>query len=157
MLNIILECLLKWFAPIFVFTTEEIHSLVSKEDHSIHELEFPKVPKKWEDIKLNEKWKSLFKIKQEANIAIEEKRFSKEIGSSLEADIEITINNKDFKLLEGIDLAEYFITSKAKKIKSSNDNDKTKILVKKANGEKCPRCWKVAEHNCERCKSVLNK
>ena len=156
-LNIILECLLKWFAPIFVFTTEEIHSLVSKEDHSIHELEFPKVPKKWEDIKLNEKWKSLFKIKQEANIAIEEKRSSKEIGSSLEADIEITINNKDFKLLEGIDLAEYFITSKAKKIKSSNDNDKTKILVKKANGEKCPRCWKVAEHNCERCKSVLNK
>ena len=27
-LNIILECLLKWFAPIFVFTTDEIHGLI---------------------------------------------------------------------------------------------------------------------------------
>ena len=32
---------------------------------------------------------NLFKIKQEANIAIEEKRAKKEIGSSLEAEIKI--------------------------------------------------------------------
>ena len=30
-LNIILDCLLKWFAPILVFTTDEIYSLVSKD------------------------------------------------------------------------------------------------------------------------------
>ena len=29
-LNIILESLLKWFAPILVFTSEEIYSLISK-------------------------------------------------------------------------------------------------------------------------------
>ena len=38
---------------------------------------------------LNDKWRKLFKIKQEANIAIEEKRSNKEIGSSLEAEIKI--------------------------------------------------------------------
>ena len=154
-LNILLECLLKWFAPIFVFTTEEIYSLINKEDHSIHELTFPELPKNWENNKLNEKWKSLFKIKQDANIAIEEKRFSKEIGSSLEADIEISINKKDYELLEGLDLAEYFITSKAKKIKSSDDKNETKILVKRASGNKCSRCWKIVDHKCKRCESVL--
>ena len=74
-------------------------------------------------MKLNNKWEKLFKIKQEANIAIEEKRSNKEIGSSLEAEIKLTVM-KNFELLEGLDLAEYFITSKAEKIKS----DKKKKL-----------------------------
>ena len=99
--------------------------------------------------------KELFKIKQEANIAIEEKRASKEIGSSLEADLKITTNNKNFELLEGIDLAEYFITSKAKKIKSKNDEE-LKIEVSKSKGNKCPRCWKILDNKCERCEKVSN-
>ena len=74
-LNIILESLLKWFAPILVFTTEEIYSLVNKDNsESIHENNFVKIPSSWKNDKLNEKWSNLFKIKQEANIAIEEKR-----------------------------------------------------------------------------------
>ena len=153
-LNLILECLLKWFSPIFVFTTEEIYSLLNKGDESIHESVFPNIPKKWKNEKLNEKWKSLFKIKQEANIAIEEKRANKEIGSSLEADLEITINKKEFDLLDGLDLPEYFITSNATKIKSKNDQDKTKIVVKKSIGKKCPRCWKILKNKCSRCASI---
>jgi len=155
-LNLILECLLKWFAPIFVFTTEEIYSLVSKNEQSIHELTFSEIPQNWENKELDKKWKSLFKIKQEANIAIEEKRSSKEIGSSLEAQLEISINKKEFSLLEGLDLAEYFITSSVKKFVNKTDQDKTKMLVKKALGEKCPRCWKVLETTCERCEKILN-
>ena len=154
-LNIILECLMKWFAPIFVFTTEEIYSLINKENQSIHELTFPSIPKKWENEKLNQRWKSLFKIKQEANIAIEEKRSSKEIGSSLEADLEIKTNKEQFNLLEGLDLAEYFITSKARKIKNSKEDEETKITVKKAIGDKCTRCWKVLSQKCSRCEEVV--
>ena len=46
-LNIILESLLKWFAPILVFTTEEIYSLINKNnDESIHEKNFVKIPAK---------------------------------------------------------------------------------------------------------------
>ena len=132
MLNIILECLLKWFAPILVFTTDEIYSLVVKIKKIFMNIIFPEIPKKWENKSLNEKWLQLFKIKQEANIAIEEKRASKEIGSSLEAELKIITDNENFKLLEGIDLAEYFITSKAKKIKSDNKNERIKIEVSKA-------------------------
>ena len=36
-LNIILESLITWFAPILVFTTEEIFSLIDKNKTSIHE------------------------------------------------------------------------------------------------------------------------
>ncbi len=154
-LNLILECLLKWFAPIFVFTTEEIYSLISKNKQSIHELEFSKIPKNWENKDLDQKWVSLFKIKQEANIAIEEKRSSKEIGSSLEAEIEISADKKYFDLLEGLDLAEYFITSKASKIKSENSKEEFKITVKKAVGEKCLRCWKILDKKCERCARLV--
>ena len=47
-LNIILDCLLKWFAPILSFTTEEIFKLLNKEnDNSIHLKQFPKIKKNW--------------------------------------------------------------------------------------------------------------
>ena len=93
-LNIILESLLKWFAPILVFTTDEIFSLVKKNKGSIHEESFVEIPNSWENKALNEKWSELFKIKQEANVAIEEKRADKVIGSSLEADIKISASKK---------------------------------------------------------------
>ena len=152
-LNIILESLLKWFAPILVFTTEEIFSLLNKEGESIHESQFVKIPNKWENKDLNFKWNSLFKIKQEANIAIEEKRSNKIIGSSLEADLVITADNSNYKLLDSLDLAEYFITSKANRIKSDKKNE-LKIEVKKAEGVKCPRCWKILTTKCIRCAEV---
>ena len=153
-LNIILECLLKWFAPIFVFTTDEIFSLINKTDDSIHEKTFVKIPESWKDVKLDNKWKDLFKIKQEANVAIEEKRANKEIGSSLEAEIEIFVNTNEYNLLDGLDLAEYFITSKAQKFKNKKKEEGIKILVKKSNGTKCPRCWKIIQNKCTRCDEV---
>ena len=70
-----------------------------KTDESIHEELFVEIPKKWENNLLNKKWEKLFKIKQEANIAIEEKRSNKEIGSSLEAELKITTNKEDYDLL----------------------------------------------------------
>ena len=36
LLNIILNSLLKWFAPILIFYTEEIYQLISKKNKSIH-------------------------------------------------------------------------------------------------------------------------
>ena len=153
-LNIILESLLKWFSPILVFTTEEIYSLVNKDNsESIHENYFVKIPANWKNEKLNEKWSNLFKIKQEANIAIEEKRAKKEIGSSLEAEIKLILKKDKFELLDRLDLADYFIVSKAEKELSKNED--IKIEVKKASGQKCERCWKILEKKCERCSKVL--
>jgi len=148
-LNIILESLLKWFAPILVFTTEEIYNLVNRDkDESIHENNFVKIPSNWQNDKLNEKWSNLFKIKQEANIAIEEKRAKKEIGSSLEAEIKLVLNKERLELLDNLNLEDYFIVSKAEKELSKKD--KIQVEVRKAKGQKCERCWKILEKKCER-------
>ncbi len=152
-LNIILESLLKWFAPILVFTTDEIYSLITNGEKNIHEYYFVTVPKKWENTKLNEKWDQLFKIKQEANIAIEAKRSSKEIGSSLEAEVKLRVSKNKFDILENLDLAEYLITSKAEKVLS--ENEEMIIEVNKAKGKKCPRCWKILEQKCKRCSDLI--
>ena len=111
------------------------------------------VPKNWENQELCEKWDKLLKIKQEANVAIEAKRSTKEIGSSLEAAIKLFLDKNKFNLLENLDLAEYLITSKAEKILSKENE--IKIEVTKAKGNKCPRCWKILEQDCSRCSSLL--
>jgi len=154
-LNILLDCLLKWFAPIFVFTTEEIFGLIKKEKNSIHEQIFPNIPKKWKNKVIYKKWNALISIKQEANIAIEQMRAKKIIGSSLEAELEILADDKNLKLLKDLDLAEFFITSKATKNSISNEDEKIKFNVKKTSGEKCPRCWKILASKCERCDKIL--
>ena len=53
-----------------------------------------------------------------------------------------------FELLDELDLADYFIVSKAEK-ELTNNND-IKIEVKKAHGQKCERCWKILEKKCLR-------
>ena len=64
------------------------------------------------------------------NIAIEEKRASKLIGSSLEADVEISLSKQDFDILKGIDVEELFITSHVKQniLKGIKKREYLKIL-----------------------------
>ena len=147
-LNIILESLLKWFAPILSFTTEEIFTLLNKEKKSIHLEEFIKFPKAFENIKLNEKWIELKKIRDICNISIEAKRASKEIGSSLEANLTININNEQSNFIENIDLAELCITSEVNIIKTNDKEIKVETI--KAEGKKCPICWKISKDRCQR-------
>ena len=52
-------------------------------------------------------------IRNVVNAGIEVKRSSKEIGSSLEANIEIYLGEEYLELVKDINLSEYFITSKA--------------------------------------------
>ena len=111
LLNIILNSLLKWFAPILSFTTEEIYQLIIKKNKSIHLEKFVDFPKKFENLKLNEKWLQLLKIRDLCNLSIEEKRANKEIGSSLEASLIVNLDKQSMGTIKGIDLAELFITS----------------------------------------------
>ena len=129
--KVILECLLKWFAPILSFTTEEIYHLIHKEDNngSIHLQKFVKIPNQWKNEELNSKWDKLKLIRDEANISIESKRADKIIGSSLEANIEIKIKDKDmYSLAQNHDFSEICITSSAS---ISNYNNLEKEIDKK--------------------------
>ena len=159
MLNIILECLLTWYAPVLSFTTEEIAELVKKnKEKSIHEEIFPDIPSNWKNEALQEKWSKLMSIRQQVNIAIEEKRSSKIIGSSLEADVELTLSKPEFDILKEIDKEELFITSSVRQNVSKKEKNGFSVLVKKADGTKCIRCWKIVkevkENKCLRCSKI---
>ena len=148
LLNIILDSLLKWFAPILSFTTEEIYQLVSKSKKSIHLEKFTDFPKKFENINLYEKWSKLIQIRDACNLSIEEKRANKEIGSSLEASLEIELNKELYKIFKDVDFAELCIASSVK-IKESSEKE-IKVLTQKAAGKKCPICWKISVEGCQR-------
>ena len=134
------------------FTTEEIHSLLKiDEKESIHLEKFPVIPSNWNNQHLNNKWTELIKIRDKCNSSIELKRASKEIGSSLEVDLKIYLNEKLIKLSTGTDFSELCITSGAMIEKINNDNSEAILIeTKKAQGKKCNVCWKIFKDKCDR-------
>ena len=149
-LNIIANCLIKWFAPILTFTCEEIYKIINKDGISIHLEKFPKIPENWKNLSLNEKWEDLIKIRDKCNVSIEEKRSEKIIGSSLEAEIDLSLNEKLFEKFKEFDFEELLITSKVN-LKCDKKIEKDLVAkTKKAQGKKCPVCWKIRPNNCER-------
>ena len=94
---------------------------------------------------------------------MEVKRANKDIGSSLEADIKVYLSEEYLKVVKDFDLSESFITSKAEAKKMIDEKNlfqldeikDIKVLVKKAEGEKCPRCWKIFPNPCMRCSSKI--
>ncbi len=148
LLNIILNSLLKWFAPILSFTTEEIYRLIFKDTKSIHLEKFLNFPNNFENEILYQKWLELIKIRNICNISIEEKRANKEIGSSLEADLNIHLDKKLEEITKNIDFSELCITSKAEI--SFKENLEISVQTTKAKGTKCPVCWKISEASCPR-------
>ena len=157
LLNIILECLLRWYAPVLSFTTEEIYQLILQDKNiSIHEESFQKIPSIWKNDKLSEKWNKLVNIRQKVNASIEEKRSSKIIGSSLEAKVEINLPKIDFDLLKEVDAKELFIISDF--TQNLTRDGEISVIVKKAEGSKCIRCWKIVskvqDGKCSRCHKI---
>jgi isoleucyl-tRNA synthetase len=148
LLNIILSSLLRWFAPILSFTTEEIYRLMMNDDKSIHLTKFLKFPKNFKNQNLNQKWLELIKIRNICNISIEEKRASKEIGSSLEASLKIDLDKKLNDISNDVDFSELCITSSVEV--SYFENTETKVQTTKAEGSKCPVCWKLSVDPCPR-------
>ncbi|WP_440656068.1 isoleucine--tRNA ligase [Candidatus Pelagibacter sp. HIMB1509] len=154
LLNIIVNSLLKWFAPILSFTTEEIFRLLFNDKKSIHLEKFLEFPIKFKNNKLSEKWLELIKIRNICNISIEEKRANKEIGSSLEADLKIMLNQKLKNIANNVDFSEICITSKAEVV-YKDDVDIT-VTTTKAKGSKCSTCWKIKDEPCQRTSCSMN-
>ena len=148
LLNIILSSLLRWFAPILSFTTEEIYRLIINDNKSIHLTKFLKFPSNFKNENLNQKWLELIKIRNICNISIEEKRASKEIGSSLEASLKIDLDKKLNDISKDVDFSELCITSSAEV--SYFENSETKVQTTKSEGSKCQVCWKITKDACSR-------
>ena len=77
-------------------------------------------------------------------------RAEKIIGSSLEANIEIKLDKESYNLGKNYDFSEICITSSAKIVNTKKKVNTIKVNTIKAEGQKCPVCWKINKNGCER-------
>jgi isoleucyl-tRNA synthetase len=168
--------LTKMLAPILSFTAEEIWKHIPGErEESVFLADFPEVNEQLIDKDLEGKWENLADIRNEVNKALEIKRQEKLIGNSLEAKVEIFAGDANFSLLENYRsfLPTLFIVSDAdisnnkdipEAAYKSTEIEDISILVEKAAGEKCQRCWNrdtsVGKydnhpHLCKKCFTVI--
>ena len=146
-LDLLFHALVRWLAPVLVFTSEEVWGTRFPEAGSVHLLEWPEVPQVANGG--SEKWDRLRTLRSQVTETIEPLRRDKVIGSSLEA--EVTIPEM---LASPEDLAELFIVSTV--------TPSDALTVEKTSNHKCGRCWRhlpeVPEDGalCARCDEVVN-
>ena len=154
-INIIFNTIIKLYAPILSFTMEEVWSnyKISEED-SIHINKFERISNDWVNEGINSKWNEIRKLRRTVTAAIEIERRDKRIGSSLEAGINIFIDDKEInKAIKDIDLEEICITSKVKIHNTPptkecfviDEEPKIGVIVYQASGKKCQRSWKISD------------
>lgn len=129
-------------APILSFTTEEAWENMPDfegKENSVHLNLFPKIEKKYLNIIDNDKWEKIIKLRDKILKEIENARDAKIIGDSLEAEINLDLNDEYYNLVSSnIKIfKEILVVSKINLKKS----EKEKISIRKSNGKKCPRCW----------------
>jgi isoleucyl-tRNA synthetase len=178
-LHRILKIIAQAIAPVLVFTSEEIWQALPRERdmaESVHLSFFNEPDPLEESDALENRIAGLRKIRECVLKVIEEKRGSGEIGSSLEAKVTLHVHSIDtYNFLSSYEkeLSEFFIVSQVDIANKSLSKDKgaerefsvSDIVVEKAIGEKCARCWNFSETTssdarydgiCQRCRDVLD-
>src|SRR5712692_11469879 len=114
-IDIILDAILRWFAPVLSFTSEEAWQLYKPDaEPSVHLTLFPDGLEALRDERLAAKWEIIRNFRRVVTGALELERAAKRIGSSLEASPLVYVTDKKiFETLFDVDLAEVFITSNA--------------------------------------------
>jgi isoleucyl-tRNA synthetase len=147
-LDILFHALVRYAAPVLVFTSEEVwQTRFGADVDSVHFSDWPEVDAGWIDTKLAENWGRIRGARMLANELIEPMRRKKEIGSSLEVEYSYPGDAGE------IDLAEIFIVSAVHLGREAG-------AVKTAN-HKCGRCWRhlpeVVDDGalCGRCADVV--
>jgi len=151
-INRILAVTSRLFAPILVFTTEEIQGYIDNSE-SIHNLDFIK-PHKLNGKALSE-YIDLLDVRSSVLKAIEELRSKGEIKSSLEAEVELYIADDKisslFFQMSQEEQKRLFIVSKV--------SAASHLKVRKTTGKKCIRCWNyydnLVDELCPRCNKAI--
>jgi isoleucyl-tRNA synthetase len=159
-LDLLFHALVRYAAPVLVFTAEEVWLSRYPEDGeaddagqrgSVHLLEWPSIPGVVAD---RAKWEALRALRDQVNEAIEPLRRDKTIRSSLEAEVVVPAT----AVPDGItdeQLAELFITATVTRGQGEA------VIVTKTSHHKCGRCWRhlpdvaVEGSLCTRCDAVV--
>ncbi len=146
-LHYVTQMLLRLMAPVLSFTAEEAWAVLNParageppDSVFLHTWNDVLPPQAGED-ELAAKWKRIREIRAAVTRRLEEIRTEGGIGSSLQAEAELTVGEADRRLLDslGDDLRFVLITSKATVRAGSGDGVGVKVIA--SANTKCERCW----------------
>ncbi|WP_251549083.1 isoleucine--tRNA ligase [Neobacillus muris] len=171
-----LLALAKLVSPILSHTADEVWQFIpGVEEESVQLTDMPEYQELPGAKAIEEKWNNFMKLRDEVLKALEEARNEKVIGKSLTAKITLYVNDQSKQLLDSIEenLQQLFIVSGfevAGSYENAPDNavklETAAIVVTKAEGETCERCWTVTseaghDHDhptlCPRCAQVVKE
>ncbi|MGH9776604.1 MAG: isoleucine--tRNA ligase [Candidatus Acidiferrales bacterium] len=173
----IAAALVRLVAPILVFTAEEVWKSLPKAagtPESVHLAYFPAAETLETGLRDGtvKDWESLLLLRGNVLSALEDARKYKLISSALEAKVLLVADGADAALLEKYRnaLAAFFIVSQVELRRgtppASPDAGAIGVMVTRAEGKKCERCWNYSVHVgesaaypgiCERCLAALRE
>ena len=158
-LDTLFHALVRYAAPVLVFTSEEVwQTRFGANVDSVHFSDWPKIDAGWFNLEFVERWFRLRELRRQVTEAIEPLRREKIVGSSLEAEVQVSDLGAilgDYQDDHGF-LAELCITSTTMPVPGVNEPHVTKTT-----NHKCGRCWRhlpeVVDDGalCERCEDVV--
>ncbi len=150
-LDILFHAMVRWAAPVLVFTAEEVWSTRFPDAGSVHLLEWPEVDAGWRmHADMQGRWTYGRHMRALVSEAVEPLRREKILGSSLEADVTFSFGSLDMSPSE---FAEICIVASI--------TDSESALVTRTTHHKCGRCWRhlpeVIEDGdlCGRCETAV--
>ncbi len=158
-LDTLFHALVRYAAPVLVFTAEEVWGTRYPEAGSVHLLEWPQVDAEWLDPALDAQWIRLRELRLMVSAEIEPLRRAKDLGSSLQANVTLGISDVgDRPTLTSEELAELFIVAD---VGTETVEHGPVAIVHLTTYDKCGRCWRhlpeVTEDGalCDRCAEVV--
>ncbi|MBX9661976.1 isoleucine--tRNA ligase [Novosphingobium sp.] len=148
-LDVLFHTLVRYAAPVLVFTSEEVWTTRFPDRGSVHLEALREVPAEWRDAALAERFEGLRALRNTVTEAIEPLRRDKVIGSSLQAEVTVPSGAPE------CDLAELFITAQVTR------GEGAAVEIVPTSYHKCGRCWRhlpeVTEDGalCARCDDVV--
>ena len=158
----IAQSLVRLMAPILSFTAEEAWQvMLGSKDRSVFEEVWHRIPAHGLDASVIDHWGNVRQFREIVSKRIEEKRETKEIGSSLAAELVIKAHGSTFDALArlGDELKFVLIVSQSSLLQSPGSS--SLVDVRASSHVKCERCWHYrsdvdAEGLCGRCESNLH-
>jgi len=166
---IICDGLARLLAPILPVTADDLwRHLPGQRCESVHLADFPKVAA-LPDSSVTGTWERLLVVRETVNAALEERRKEKIIGNALGARVVITASGPVASLLEANQrhLPMLFnVSDVALHVGAADGADEVSVVVEKAPGVKCARCWRFVPSVrtepewsgiCDRCHDALTR
>jgi isoleucyl-tRNA synthetase len=171
-LDTLFHALVRYAAPVLVFTAEEVWGTRYPDAGSVHLLEWPEIDAGWENAPLGHRWASVKASRGTFTTGVEPLRAEKHVGSSLEC--EVWLEDEAEQELDATVWAEVLISSVVRFAPSKEwpseckishrvvvNHDSVRVGIDRTTHHKCGRCWRhlpeVSEDGalCGRCEKVL--